>query len=461
MARIKENQVPSAKEIYLNQELKKSELIPSKETSRLFQILSKNGLVNTLLFDFEQGDLSGSRSLQFKEPKERIFDSPISMGLAKDVLDDLGLEGVVSLKSESGEVDRYGNELKGDMAKAISYQWFPKWLRGPDFNENEKNLKTEKLLKMQKDVKEAEIRLTNANLRLVVSVAKNYPQDKNMDITDHISNGNIGLIKAVRKFDWRKGYEFSTYAMRWINQGINRNFKENKSAIHIPHHIQYSVKRVESAYEKVKEESGDSEIDPDLKRVVDLVNEGAKRGARLTLETVDFILNEYPRLKNMYSLNAPIERDTDRTLEETIKDKAIDPSTQAEEASTRDKVNKILEVLPERERRVLILRYNLDGGGVRTLEEVGKEFSLTRERIRQLEAKALGRIKRPMRRLDDELTETPIFLNAKKELAFEDLSLAELIKLYSQKGLNEAAGLFGVTSDEFYQRMRLLTEKAS
>jgi RNA polymerase sigma factor (sigma-70 family) len=460
MARIKENQVPSAKEIYLNQELKKSELIPSKETSRLFQILSKNGLVNTLLFDFEQGDLSGSRSLQFKEPKERIFDSPISMGLAKDVLDDLGLEGVVSLKSESGEVDRYGNELKGDMAKAISYQWFPKWLRGPDFNENEKNLKTEKLLKMQKNVKEAEVKLTNANLRLVVSVAKNYPQDKNMDITDHISNGNIGLIKAVRKFDWRKGYEFSTYAMPWINQGINRNFRENKSAIHIPHHIQYSVKRVESAYEKAKEELGDSEREPDLHRIVDLVNEGAKHGARLTVETVDFILTEFPKLKDTHSLNAPIGNN-DKTLEEIIMDKAADPSSHAEEASTRDKVNKILNYLPERERRILILRFDLDGGGVRTLKEIGEEFNLTRERIRQLEAKALGRIKRPMSSLGDEPAETPIFLNTKKEAVFEDLTLSELIKLYSQKGLNEAAGIFGVTSDEFYQRMRLLTEKAS
>ena len=328
-----------------------------------------------ILLDVDDEDEIEVEKIDLSVPDGVSIEDPVRMYL-KEI-------GKVPLLSAEEEIELAKNMEAGAVAKekiAI--------LKSREENATEEELAEikEEIKNLQKDLDagdEAKKRLAEANLRLVVSIAKRYV-GRGMLFLDLIQEGNLGLIKAVEKFDCRKGYKFSTYATWWIRQAITRAIADQARTIRIPVHMVETINKLIRVSRQLLQELGREPSPEEIAAEMNMPVERVREILKISQEPV--------------SLETPIGEEEDSHLGDFIQDDNVPvPADAAAFTLLKEQLEEVLGTLTEREQKVLTLRFGLEDGRARTLEEVGKEFNVTRERIRQIEAKALRKLRHPSR----------------------------------------------------------------
>ncbi|MFR5633120.1 MAG: RNA polymerase sigma factor RpoD [Monoglobales bacterium] len=340
----------------------------------------KNVLENREILDFFRGEILDPEKL------DRIYDFLDSQHVDVLRLDEEEIEPDLFLDEEMDEeeeiaVDPMDLSVPDGVSLADPIRMYLKEIGKIPLLSTDEEIELAK--RMENGDEEARKRLAEANLRLVVSIAKRYV-GRGMQFLDLIQEGNLGLIKAVEKFDYRKGYKFSTYATWWIRQAITRAIADQARTIRIPVHMVETINRLIRASRQMVQELGREPTPEELARKLDMPVERVREIKKISQDPV--------------SLETPIGEEEDSHLGDFIQDdNVMVPAEQAAFTLLHEQLMESLETLSEREQQVLRLRFGLDDGRPRTLEEVGRVFHVTRERIRQIEAKALRKLRHPSR----------------------------------------------------------------
>lgn len=342
--------------------------------------IKKNVLENREILDFFRGEILDPEKL------DRIYDFLDSQHVDVLRLDEEEIEPDLFLEEEMEEeeevtADPMDLSVPDGISLADSIRMYLKEIGKIPLLSTEEEIELAK--RMEKGDEEARKKLAEANLRLVVSIAKRYA-GRGMQFLDLIQEGNLGLIKAVEKFDYRKGYKFSTYATWWIRQAITRAIADQARTIRIPVHMVETINRLIRTSRQMVQELGREPTPEELAKKLDMPVERVREIKKISQDPV--------------SLETPIGEEEDSHLGDFIQDdNVMVPADQATFTLLHEQLMESLETLTEREQQVLRLRFGLDDGRPRTLEEVGRVFHVTRERIRQIEAKALRKLRHPSR----------------------------------------------------------------
>ena len=368
-----------------------------EEKEQLIKMLEEKAEANgkkSLTFS-DISDCMGEKDLG-KDQMDDIYDTLISKGieiyseepddtelmkLDEEEVDDPEVDAVISENPDAKEID-----LEATISKSIAVDdpvrmYLKEIGKVPLLTADEE---VELAKRMEQGDEYAKQKLCEANLRLVVSIAKKYV-GRGMLFLDLIQEGNLGLIKAVDKFDWTKGYKFSTYATWWIRQAITRSIADQARTIRIPVHMVETINKLIRISRQLLQEAGREPTPDEIAAEMGITVEKVREIQKIAQEPV--------------SLETPIGEEEDSHLGDFIPDDdAPAPAEAAAFSMLKDQLVEVLGTLTEREQKVLKLRFGLEDGRARTLEEVGKEFDVTRERIRQIEAKALRKLRHPTRR---------------------------------------------------------------
>ncbi len=341
------------------------------------------------IYDLVEG--KGISILDTREPSSNELEDDLDLDdddlLDLDLdLDDDDLNGELEDEKKSGVVIKATGEIEvTDSAKNIPTDdpvrmYFKEIGKVPLLSAEEER---ELAIRIEQGDEEAKKKLCESNLRLVVSIARRY-LNRGLSFLDLIQEGNLGLIKAVEKFDYTKGYKFSTYATWWIRQAITRSIADQARTIRIPVHMVETINKLIRISRQLLQEYGREPTSEEIAREMGISVEKVREIKKISQDPV--------------SLETPIGEEEDSHLGDFIPDEDIpSPVDAAAYSMLQKQLREVLDTLSEREKKVLILRFGLDDGRPRTLEEVGKEFNVTRERIRQIEAKALRKLRHPSR----------------------------------------------------------------
>ena len=356
-----------------------------KFTERLRELVAQGKKKKSILEIQEINDFFADMELE-AEQMEKVFEYLEANNI--DVLrissdDDLDVDMDVIMAEEADDVDMENIDLSVPDGVSIEdpVRMYLKEIGKVPLLSADREI--ELAQRMEEGDEDAKKELAEANLRLVVSIAKRYV-GRGMLFLDLIQEGNLGLIKAVEKFDYHKGYKFSTYATWWIRQAITRAIADQARTIRIPVHMVETINKLIRVSRQLLQELGREPLPEEIAKELDMPVERVREILKISQEPV--------------SLETPIGEEEDSHLGDFIQDDNVPvPAEAAAQTLLKEQLDEVLDTLTEREQKVLRLRFGLDDGRTRTLEEVGREFNVTRERIRQIEAKALRKLKHPSR----------------------------------------------------------------